>query len=278
MRNNFPKIVNELMRVDKKIFCVLGDIGVHSFRNIFHKYKNRILNIGTLEQSMIGIAAGLSKGGFIPIVHTISPFITLRALEQIKIDFVYNKLNCNLITVGGSNDYSKLGVTHHCFEDIHILSAYEDINLFVPTNGKEFEYLFKKNYKSGINYFRIISSKIEHNLISNCFIKKNFSKKLIIFFGFYSDYLIQKDNYDIYYVNNLSKNTNINFVKKYKKIYVIESFFGNILENFIYRKNIDCNIKTISFKKTIIRNYGTKEQQDRKLNFDMKKIINSIDE
>ena len=112
--------------------------------------------MSTMEQSMIGFAAGLSKAGFIPIIHTITPFLVLRALDQIKIDFVYNKLACNIVSVGASNDYTKLGTTHHCFEDINILSNYEDINLFIPSNEKEFKNLYKKYYNNNqINYFRL---------------------------------------------------------------------------------------------------------------------------
>lgn len=165
MRKNFPVVTEKLMQKNKKIFCLLGDIGVFSFRNIFNKHKNRILNMSTMEQSMIGFAAGLSKAGFIPIIHTIAPFLVLRALDQIKIDFVYNKLNCNIVSVGASNDYTKLGTTHHCFEDINILSSYEDINLFIPSNEKDFKYLFEKNYNNNsINYFRLSEKK---NLFSN---------------------------------------------------------------------------------------------------------------
>ena len=156
MRKAFPITVEKLMKKDKRIFCLLGDIGVFSFRNIFKNYKNRIFNMSTMEQSMIGFGAGLSKAGYIPIIHTITPFLVLRALDQIKIDFVYNKLNCNIISVGASNDYPKLGTTHHCFEDISILSNYKDINLFIPSNAEEFKYLLKKNYnKKSLNYFRI---------------------------------------------------------------------------------------------------------------------------
>ena len=112
--------------------------------------------MSTMEQSMIGFAAGLSKIGFIPVIHTIAPFLALRALEQIKIDFVYNKLNCNIVSVGASNDYTKLGTTHHCFEDINILSSYEDINLFIPSNENDFKYLFETNYNNNsVNYFRL---------------------------------------------------------------------------------------------------------------------------
>ena len=68
MRKIFPKTIHKLMKKDKRIFCLLGDIGVFSFRDVFKRFKSRILNMSTMEQTMIGFSAGLSKAGFIPVV------------------------------------------------------------------------------------------------------------------------------------------------------------------------------------------------------------------
>ena len=216
MRKTFPKVTENLMKKNKKIFCLLGDIGVFSFRNIFKKYKKRILNMSTMEQSMIGFAAGLSKVGFIPIIHTIAPFLVLRALDQIKIDFVYNKLSCNIVSVGASNGYTKLGTTHHCFEDINILSSYRDINLFIPSNEKEFKFLFEKNYNNNaINYFRLSENKINNSFKSNKFLKKQKNKSLLIVVGNSFDYRnLKKNKIDVFYVNKISKNMNFKFFRK----------------------------------------------------------------
>ena len=278
MRNNFPKIVFELMKIDKKLFCLLGDIGVFSFRDIFLKYKKRIINVGTLEQSLIGIAAGLSKGGFNPIIHSISPFLVLRALEQIKIDFVYNNLNCNIVTVGGSNDYSKLGSTHHCFEDINILSSYKNINIFTPTNGIEFEYLFKKNYQKGINYFRIISNTQENIFKNNGFLKNSKNKKLIIFFGYFSKDIFNSLDCNFYYINKFNYKFNKKKFIKFEEITIIEPFFGEVFERYLRRdKNfLNKKINTISYKETIIHKYGSKDEQDKYLNFNESKILDLI--
>ena len=180
MRKQFPKTIEKLMKKNKKIFCLLGDIGVFSFKNIFNKYKNRILNMSTMEQSMIGFGAGLSKAGYIPVIHTIAPFLVLRALDQIKIDFVYNKLSCNIVSVGASNDYAKLGATHHCFEDVSILSNYSDINIFTPSNSAEFHNLLQKNYNNkSVNYFRITESNRKNNIsISRLVVIKRSGKSI----------------------------------------------------------------------------------------------------
>ena len=281
MRKIFPKAVEELMKKDKKIFCLLGDIGVFSFRKIFKKYKERILNMSTMEQSMIGFASGLSKAGYKPVIHTIAPFLVLRALDQIKIDFVYNRLNCNIVSVGASNDYAKLGTTHHCFEDVNILSNYEDINLFIPSNPEEFKFLFKKNYNNNsINYFRISEKNLKFNVKTNGFLSKNKSKTLIIIVGNSVNLTdLRKKNFDIYYVNSIFKEMNLNFVNKYKKILIVEPYFGNVLERRIKKKIKKVNnIHTISYQETIIHKYGSKFDQDKFLHFDEKSILKKINQ
>ena len=56
---------------------------------------------------MIGFAAGLSKAGFIPIIHTIAPFLVLRALDQIKIDFASSRMSENEILETIKSVYEK---------------------------------------------------------------------------------------------------------------------------------------------------------------------------
>ena len=235
MRKTFPQVTENLMKKNKNIFCLLGDIGVFSFRNVFKKYKDRILNMSTMEQSMIGFAAGLSRANFIPIIHTIAPFLVLRALDQIKIDFVYNRLSCNIVSVGASNDYSKLGTTHHCFEDINVLSSYEDVNLFIPANEKEFKYLFEKNFNNkSINYFRLSEKKFYSKTKSNGFFKNDKKKLLLIIVGNSFDMKdIKQNNFDIYYVNEITKKMSLKFLSRYHRILIVEPYFGNILERRI---------------------------------------------
>mgnify|MGYP006139171713 FL=1 len=279
MRKIFPEVVYKIMQKNRNVFCLLGDIGVFSFRNVFSKFKDRILNMSTMEQSMIGFGAGLSKAGYIPIIHSITPFLVLRALEQIKIDLVYNKLTCNIVTIGASNDYSKLGTTHHCFEDISVLSNYNNINLFIPSNAAEFEFLLKQNYNNNaVNYYRISENTQKKLIKKNSFIRLNKNNKLVIIVGnAISVDSIKDKNTDIYYINSITKKLNLKFIKNYKKIVIIEPYFGNILERKLrQKKHLTNKILTISYDETIIYKYGSKEEQDKFLNFDEKKILKKI--
>jgi transketolase len=90
------------------------------------------------------------------VVHTIAPFIVERSLEQIKIDFCYQNLGGNFVSVGGSYDYAALGCTHHCPGDVGILKYVPGMQVVVPGHPDEFDTLFQNSYANGkATYFRL---------------------------------------------------------------------------------------------------------------------------
>ena len=153
-RQQFPKTVFELMGKDPKIVVLLGDIGVFAFKDCFKDFPDRTFNVGILEQSMVGMAAGLSMAGFIPIVHTIEPFLVDRAFEQIKIDFGYQELKGNIVGVDVSETAPNLGYTHQCPYALEHMRDVQGMNVFSPDDAESFDKSFKENY-DGLNYFRI---------------------------------------------------------------------------------------------------------------------------
>lgn len=143
------------MDKDPRVVVLLGDIGIFAFKEVFEKYSDRIWNIGICEQSMVGMAAGLAMAGFIPIVHTIEPFLVDRAFEQIKDDFGYQGLNGNIVGVDVSETAPNLGYTHQCPYAIKHMKDIEGMTTCEPKDAEEFDDLFKNNYDQGLNYFRI---------------------------------------------------------------------------------------------------------------------------
>jgi len=135
MRKEFSDTLYELAKKDKNIVVIVADISHGLFEKFRKKFPKRYFNIGICEPSIVNLAAGLNKVGLIPFVHTIAPFLIQRSYEQIKLDFGYQKLNINLVSVGSSFDYSKLGCSHHCYEDVANLKHFKRSKIFIQGNS-----------------------------------------------------------------------------------------------------------------------------------------------
>jgi transketolase len=156
MRKQLVETVTDLLEQDERVVLLLGDIGVFGFREAFKKFPKRVYNIGILEQASVGLAAGLALDGMIPIFHTIAPFMVERAFEQLKVDFGYQKLGGNFISVGASYDYAALGCTHHCPGDVALLKTIPGMEIIVPGHPTELDITLRSMYDNGRpTYFRL---------------------------------------------------------------------------------------------------------------------------
>lgn len=156
MRKQFVTTVEQTLAQDARLVLLLGDIGVFGFQNAMQQHASRVYNIGILEPSTVGLASGLSKVGLVPVVHTIAPFLVERSYEQLKIDFGYQRLGGNFVSVGASYDYAALGCTHHCPGDVGVLLNIPGMEIVVPGTAQEFHALFAHSYADGQpTYYRL---------------------------------------------------------------------------------------------------------------------------
>lgn len=156
MRRRFVRTIEDLLEQDARLMVLLGDIGVFGFRRALERHAGRIFNVGILEGSSVSVAAGLSMEGFIPVFHTIAPFMVERALEQLKDDFCYQRVGGNFVSVGASYDYAGLGCTHHAPGDVPALHNLPGMEIVAPGAPAEFDALFRQAYANGRpTYFRL---------------------------------------------------------------------------------------------------------------------------
>jgi transketolase len=156
LRLEFADTMLEVGPQDPRLVVMVGDISHGILQPYAKACPGRYYNIGICEPTIVNMAAGLSKVGLIPVLHTIAPFLIERAYEQIKLDFGYQNLAVNLISVGGSFDYAQLGCSHHCYTDVSLLSHLKRGVVVLPGSPVEFNKLFRENYANGlINYFRL---------------------------------------------------------------------------------------------------------------------------
>ena len=137
MRNAFFAELESLFAQDARVVFITGDLGYKLFDRMKTLDPKRVINFGAREAGMIGFAAGLAKGGMLPIAYSITPFITLRCLEQIKIDLCYNKHRVVLVGVGGGMAYGANGPTHHGIDDIGVLSCLPGLRIWTPADAME---------------------------------------------------------------------------------------------------------------------------------------------
>ena len=102
---------------------VLAEISTDYFVDASRRHPTRVVNIGIIEQAMVGVAAGFAMEGFHPIAHSLSPFMAERPYEQLKLDFGYQGLGGTFVGVGGSYDYAGEGGTHHAPADASLMLA-----------------------------------------------------------------------------------------------------------------------------------------------------------
>lgn len=137
MRNAFAKTVTELATTNPNIVLLAGDIGNRMFDPYKAAHPGRFYNCGVAEAGMTGIAAGLASCGLQPITYTITPFNTLRCLEQIRDDICYPNLPVIIAGTGSGLCYADLGPTHHSMDDIGALRLLPNLQVICPGDAVE---------------------------------------------------------------------------------------------------------------------------------------------
>ncbi len=134
MRNAFIAALYELAEKDKDIMILVADNGAIVFDRFRADFPDQFLNCGIAEANMVGFAAGLALSGKKPFIYTISNFMTMRALEQIRNDICLQNANVKIVGIGGGFAYSTLGPTHHATEDISVMRALPNLTVICPAS------------------------------------------------------------------------------------------------------------------------------------------------
>jgi len=131
----FAEELIALARADRRVVAVCNDsVGSSNLGGFAKEFPDRLINVGIAEQNMVGVAAGLANGGFVPYVCAAAPFLTGRALEQIKADVAYANYHVVLCGMSPGVAYGELGPTHHSIEDVAWLRAISNLTVVVPAD------------------------------------------------------------------------------------------------------------------------------------------------
>jgi transketolase len=286
MRKTFQIEISNAIKENDNYVLFLGDIGVFGFSETHKTYPKQIFNIGILEQSMIGVAAGFALEGKVPIVHSIAPFLIERSLEQIKIDFGYQQLAGNLISVGASYDYAALGATHHCPGDVSELLSVPETEILVPGTTEELRVMLKNHLGNNkLTYYRLSentnSKSFELQPGKGAKIK---SGNLMTVVSIGPTLNIVQDacadlDVEILYINSLvpfDDDLIINNCKS-NKILVIEPFYEySSAQLFLKALRRPILLDSVGVPRKFIHNYGNKTEIDSEIGMTAERIKNKV--
>ena len=137
-RKDFAEQLAELARADERIVAVCNDsVGSSNLTGFKAEFPGRLFNVGIAEQDLVGVSAGLANAGLIPFVCAAAPFLTGRALEQIKADVAYSDRHVVLCGQSPGMAYGELGPTHHSIEDLSWMRAVAGLPVVVPAGPRQ---------------------------------------------------------------------------------------------------------------------------------------------
>ena len=146
MRGYFAFELYELMRKNKNIYLVFGDLGYGMLDRIREEYPDRCINTGAAEQTMIGVAVGLALRGKIPVVYSITNFLLYRPFETIRNYIDYEKIPVKLVGGGRNKDYKHDGISHWSMDAKPILDCFPSIIQRWPVDKEEITTEFVREF------------------------------------------------------------------------------------------------------------------------------------
>lgn len=148
-RDVFGKTIAEIGERNDKVFVVNADLSAATKTDIFgKKFTDRFINVGICEQNMVGVAAGLARTGFVPVISTFACFAPGRCYDQIRQSIAYSNLNVKVISTHPGLSVGADGAIHQSLDDIALMR--ELPNFIVLTPSDEIE--TKKAIEKAIEY------------------------------------------------------------------------------------------------------------------------------
>jgi len=143
-RDAFIEEINKRLKTDKDIYFLSADFGAAALDELREKYPENFIHCGISEQAMIDIATGLALEGKKVFCYAMAPFISLRAIEQIKCGPSMMDLPICIMSVGIGIGYADAGPTHYITEDFACLRSIMNVNIYTTADAETARRLAKK--------------------------------------------------------------------------------------------------------------------------------------
>ncbi len=121
-RSGFGAGLTELGRTNNKVVALCADlVGSLKMDTFMEENPDRFFQVGIAEANMMGIAAGLTIGGYIPFTGTFANFSTGRVYDQVRQSIAYSHKNVKICASHAGLTLGEDGATHQILEDIGLM-------------------------------------------------------------------------------------------------------------------------------------------------------------
>jgi transketolase len=138
-RAAFGDALKRLGETHDRIVVLDADLSCSTMtRKFADAFPDRFFQLGIAEGNMVGVAAGLALGGYVPFAASFACFITGR-FEQIRMSVGYNNANVRIVGTHagcgiGEDGYSQMGL-----EDIAVMRSLPNMIVIQPADAVEAE-------------------------------------------------------------------------------------------------------------------------------------------
>ena len=132
-RSGFGAGMTELGRQNPKVVALCADlVGSLKIQEFIDENPERFFQVGIAEANMMGIAAGLTIGGYIPFTGTFANFSTGRVYDQIRQSIAYSGKNVKICASHAGLTLGEDGATHQILEDIGLMKMLPGMTVINP--------------------------------------------------------------------------------------------------------------------------------------------------
>ena len=144
-RAGFGEGIYELAKENPKVVALTADLAGSLKLGPFMKdFPDRFFQVGIAEANMMGIAAGLTIGGYIPYTTTFANFSTGRVYDQIRQSIAYSDKNVKICASHAGLTLGEDGATHQILEDIGMMRMLPGMTVVVPCDFNQTKIATKK--------------------------------------------------------------------------------------------------------------------------------------
>ena len=161
MREAYCQALIDAAAADDRVFALDCDLSSSIGTGPFVKrFPERHLNCGIQEANACGVAAGLSRRGFVPFLHTFGVFASRRILDQVYISCGFAGLNVKIVGADPGVTAAVNGGTHMALEDGGIFRLVPGSTVLEPSDPVMMAQLTRRMAEhEGVDYLRMARKK-----------------------------------------------------------------------------------------------------------------------